>query len=72
MNEPRLVVALRMLLIRRRVFDTARGRKAPSRSPHSPPTAKPADERTLSPPDLKGWNQRGHSPGSGDHRHNGK
>jgi hypothetical protein len=41
MNEPRRVTELSMLLIRRRVLDTARGRKAPSRNPQAPPIPRP-------------------------------
>ena len=41
MNVPRRVTELRMLLILRRALDTARGLRAPSRSPHTPPRASP-------------------------------
>ena len=41
MNVPLLVTELSTLLIRRREFDTASGRRAPSFKPHIPPTAKP-------------------------------
>jgi len=41
MNVPLLVTEFNMLLIRSLVFDTARGLRAPSRTPHTPPMAKP-------------------------------
>lgn len=41
MNVPLLVTELRMLLIRRRAFVTASGRRAPSFKPHIPPTERP-------------------------------
>jgi len=41
MNVPLRVTELRMLLIRRRVFDTAKGLRAPSLTPQTPPNARP-------------------------------
>lgn len=41
MNVPLLVTELSTLLIRSRALDMARGRRAPSLKPHSPPTARP-------------------------------
>lgn len=45
-NVPRLVTELRMLLILKRLFETASGRKAPSLKPHNPPTPRPASRET--------------------------
>lgn len=42
-NVPRRVTELRILLILSRALDTARGLRAPSRSPHTPPRASPED-----------------------------
>jgi len=39
---PLRVTELRMLLIRNLEFETASGRRAPSRSPHTAPEARPA------------------------------
>ena len=41
MKVPLRVTEFRTLLIRNLVFDTARGLRAPSRTPHTPPRAKP-------------------------------
>lgn len=41
MKVPLLVTEFSTLLIRRRALDTASGRLAPSRSPQSPPIARP-------------------------------
>ena len=43
MKVPRRVIEFRTLLILRRVLDTARGLRAPSRSPHTPPRASPGE-----------------------------
>jgi hypothetical protein len=45
-NVPLLVIELSILLIRNRVFDTASGLAAPSRRPHSPPRARPRENRS--------------------------
>ena len=45
-NVPLLVTEFKMLLIRNLVFVTARGLRAPSRTPHAPPIAKPSREKT--------------------------
>jgi hypothetical protein len=42
---PLLVTEFKTLLIRSLVFDTARGLRAPSRTPHTPPRAKPRKHR---------------------------
>jgi hypothetical protein len=44
-NVPLLVTEFKMLLIRNLVFDTARGLRAPSRTPHAPPIAKPSKKK---------------------------
>jgi hypothetical protein len=41
MNVPLLVTEFRTLLIRNLKFDAASGLRAPSRTPHKPPRAKP-------------------------------
>lgn len=43
-NVPLLVTEFRTLLIRNLVFDTASGRRAPSRTPQTPPSVKPSNE----------------------------
>ena len=43
MNVPRRVIELRMLLILSLALDTARGLRAPSRSPHTPPRVSPEE-----------------------------
>ncbi len=43
MKVPRRVIEFRMLLILRRALDTAKGFRAPSRSPHTPPRASPGE-----------------------------
>lgn len=48
MKVPLRVTEFRTLLIRNLVFDTARGLRAPSRTPHTPPRAKPEKKK-------KGW-----------------
>lgn len=45
MKVPLRVTEFRMLLIRNLVFDTARGLRAPSRTPQAPPRAKPVESR---------------------------
>lgn len=45
MKVPLLVTEFKTLLIRSLVFDTARGLRAPSRTPHKPPIAKPRKHR---------------------------
>jgi hypothetical protein len=47
-NVPLLVTEFKMLLIRNLVFDTARGLRAPSRTPHAPPIAKPSKRNRVS------------------------
>jgi len=47
-NVPLLVTEFKILLIRNLVFDTARGLRAPSRTPHAPPIAKPSREKRVS------------------------
>ena len=44
MKVPLLVTELSIALIRNLAFDTARGFFAPSRSPHSPPRARPGQK----------------------------
>jgi hypothetical protein len=44
-NVPLRVTEFKMLLIRNLVFDTARGLRAPSRTPHAPPIAKPSKKK---------------------------
>ena len=41
MKVPLRVTEFSILLIRNLEFDTARGLRAPSRTPHTPPRAKP-------------------------------
>jgi len=48
MKVPLRVTEFRTLLIRNLVFDTARGLRAPSRTPHTPPRAKPEKKKTVS------------------------
>ena len=45
-NVPLLVTELRILLIRKRALETARGRVAPSFRPHKPPIARPEGGNT--------------------------
>lgn len=43
MKVPLLVTEFKILLIRKLVFETERGFRAPSRTPHKPPRAKPVE-----------------------------
>lgn len=45
MKVPLRVTEFKTLLIRNLVFDTARGLRAPSRTPHAPPRAKPEKKK---------------------------
>ena len=45
MKVPLLVTEFKMLLIRKLVFETERGFRAPSRTPHKPPRAKPVERK---------------------------
>jgi hypothetical protein len=47
MNVPLLVTEFKTLLIRSRAFDTARGLRAPSRTPHTPPMARPTKKKKI-------------------------